>query len=312
MASVSLYGSSVQLSVQGVTALMGVYPAVSIPPVNILSRREFDKIARRARKRKRVYVSSISTIKDKDFKCYEGPNVNKLLGLTDRELDTEVEKHSYMQKHSLDFYLSRARRMVRKHELEDLFGTEENPIHEWPPGPSYTSVTLADRQALSSDLWVFISETTAGQAAEWIRPAEATQDGLSALLFLLLQNYLAGQRMQKQISEKLLQIRFPNRSSPVQTFRRIELLTSVHNSFRRDANLTETQQIDTLYEAMRGVERYESLISWCVNNDAQFRKLNVYEFKLQIMTNSDLSMGEPDERGSNRAPTMMTQWFLLL
>ena len=121
-------------------------------------------------------------------------------GLTDRELDTEVEKHSYMQKHSLDFYLSRARRMVRKHELEDLFGTEENPIHEWPPGPSYTSVTLADRQALSSDLWVFISETTAGQAAEWIRPAEATQDGLSALLFLLLQNYLAGQRMQKQIS----------------------------------------------------------------------------------------------------------------
>ena len=114
---------------------MGVYPGPAVPPVYILPQAELDKIKRRARRRKRVFVSSIASIKDKDFKCYEGPNVSKLLNLTDRKLDTEVDKHSYMQKHSLDFYLFRSRRMVRKHELEDLLGTEENPIHEWPRIP---------------------------------------------------------------------------------------------------------------------------------------------------------------------------------
>ena len=136
MASVSLFGSAAVLSVSGITASMCIYPAPDIPGVGILPLADLKKIKRRAQKRKRVFVSSIESTINKDFKRYEGPNVAKLLALTDTDFETEQAKYSYMQKHSLDYFFARARRMVRKHEIQELFGTEENPIYEWPPGPT--------------------------------------------------------------------------------------------------------------------------------------------------------------------------------
>ena len=64
-----------------------------------------------------------------------------------------------MQQHSLDHFVRFARRALGKFGLEDLFGTDAAPLFVWPPGPTNNNVSILQREELSNDLFVFLSDT---------------------------------------------------------------------------------------------------------------------------------------------------------
>ena len=250
---------------------------------------QFNALKQFADARKRLFVNDCNKLKPEKFHPYEGPNVDKLILKSPKDLASDnAEKNVLLQKHSFSAFIQTSKRSMRAFGLDRFIGTIDDPIHQWPGEVDMFSTSQVHRENIADDKLTWLSEFTSGPIKNRVVKYEESRDGFAALADVRLYLHHQASRDQKKIREWLNVVKLPKSGTPEPTIRKIEILVSIFNSYGKQ-KIPDHEMRDVLRDALKGVPIWAPLNSWCVNNCEAYEDLSFDDFVQQVMSNHDTS-----------------------